>query len=175
MQRRDVHSHHACGRGVDRVLLALDGRTGARVHGGVALRHEPPHADGLPRRQQVIGAVGPQAVGQLEVAVGMPHVHRFGDRGQLVDDHVGLRPPHGLRDLIGIERLRDHRHGAQLLEHRPLGFAARQAMNLMARRDQPRHQRPPDRSRRSGYEHSHRQVLDRGSVAPHKTRKRSWL
>jgi hypothetical protein len=37
-----------------------------------------------------------------------------------VDDHVGARLPHGLRDLIGIERVRDHRHGAQVVEHRLL-------------------------------------------------------
>jgi len=37
-----------------------------------------------------------------------------------MDDHVRPRPPHGLRDLIGIKRVRDHRHSAQLVEHRLL-------------------------------------------------------
>jgi hypothetical protein len=42
------------------------------------------------------------------------------DRGQLMDDHVGLGSRHGLRELIGIERVRDHGHSAQLGEHRLL-------------------------------------------------------
>jgi hypothetical protein len=34
-----------------------------------------------------------------------------------MDDHLRLRPRHGLRDLIGIKRVRDHRHSAQIAEH----------------------------------------------------------
>jgi hypothetical protein len=68
----------------------------------------------------VIGALGPQLVGQLEGTIEMTDIQRFGNRGQLVDDHVGLGSRHGLGDLIGIERVRDHRHRAQLIEHRLL-------------------------------------------------------
>jgi hypothetical protein len=32
-----------------------------------------------------------------------------------MDDHVRLRSAHGLRDLIGIKRVRDHRHRSQLV------------------------------------------------------------
>jgi hypothetical protein len=41
-------------------------------------------------------------------------------RGQLMDDHVRPRAAHGLRDLVGLKRVGDHRHSAQLGEHRLL-------------------------------------------------------
>jgi hypothetical protein len=113
----------------------------------------------VPGREQVIGALGPQAVGQLEGTIGMARVQRFGNRGQLVDDHVRPRPGHRRGDLIGIERVRDHRHGAQPVEHRLLRLAARHAMNLMTGGDQTRHQLLSDRSRSSCHEHSHHQLL----------------
>ena len=92
----------------------LTGSAGARVRpADIALRHEPPHPDRVPGRQQVVGALGPQAVGRREIAIEMTHVERS-DRGQLMDDHLRPRPRHGLRDLIGIKRVRDHRHGAEL-------------------------------------------------------------
>src|ERR671912_1998580 len=72
-----------------------------------------------------------------------------------MDDHVRPRPAHSLCDLIGIERVRDHRHSAQLVEHRLLRLAMRHAMNLMTRGNQTRHQLLPDRPRRSCDKHSH--------------------
>ena len=36
-----------------------------------------------------------------------------------MDDHLRPRPAHGLRDLIGIKRVRDHRHSAQLARASP--------------------------------------------------------
>jgi hypothetical protein len=110
----------------------------------------------------VVGPLGPQAVGRREITVHVAQVNRP-DRGQLVDDHVRLGSRHGLRDLIGIKRVRDHRHRAQLTEHRLLCLAARHAMNLMTRGDQPRHQLLADRSRRTGHKHPHHWLLDRGS------------
>ena len=132
---------------------------------GIALRHEPLHAHGVPGRQQVVSPLGPQAVGQREIAIEVTCVNRP-DRGQLVDDHVRLRPAHGLRDLIGIERVRDHRHRAQSVEHRLLGLAPRHAMNLMTGGNQQRHQVLPDRSGRSCHKHSHHQLPDRRLPAP---------
>jgi hypothetical protein len=88
-----------------------------------------------------------------------------------MDDHVRSRLAHGLDDLVGIERVRDHRHRAQLLEHRLLRLVTRHAVHLMTGGDQSRQQLPPDRSGRSRHEHPHRQLLDRGSPAPHKTRR----
>jgi hypothetical protein len=72
------------------------------------------------RLTQIIGALGPQTVGQREIAIEVTQVQLLRNRGQLMDDHVRPRPAHGLRDLIGIERVRDRRHSAQLVEHRPL-------------------------------------------------------
>ena len=91
-----------------------------RVCGEVALRHEPPHPHRLPGREQVVGTLGPQMVRLREVAIEVTQVQQRWNRGQLMDDHVRPRPAHGLRDLIGIERVRDHRHSAQLVEHRLL-------------------------------------------------------
>jgi hypothetical protein len=67
----------------------------------------------------MVGPLGPQPVREREIAIEMTHVQRT-DRGQLMDDHVRPRFAHGLRDLIGIKRVRDHRHCAQLVEHRLL-------------------------------------------------------
>jgi len=73
----------------------------------------------------------------------------------------GFALPHGLGDLVGIKRVRDHRHSAQPGEHRLLRLAPRHAMNLMTRGDQTRHQLRSDRSRRTCHKHSHRQLLSR--------------
>jgi hypothetical protein len=89
-----------------------------------AVRHEAPHPDRLPGRQQVVRPLGSQAVGRREIAIEVSRADRT-DRGQLMDDRLWLRPAHRLRDLIVIKRVRDHRHSAQLVEQRLLGLAAR--------------------------------------------------
>jgi hypothetical protein len=68
----------------------------------------------------VVRALGPQTGGQREIAIEVTQVQLFRNRGQLMDDHVWPRPAHGLRDLIGIERVCDRRHSAELVEHRLL-------------------------------------------------------
>ena len=68
----------------------------------------------------MVRPLGPQPGGQRESAIEVTQVQLFRNRGQLMDDHVRPRPAHGLRDLIGIKRVRDHRHSAQLVEHRLL-------------------------------------------------------
>ena len=68
----------------------------------------------------MIGALRPQTVGQREVAIEMARVERVRDRRQLMNDHIGPCIPHRLRDLIGIERVRDDRHRAEFAEHRLL-------------------------------------------------------
>ena len=60
-----------------------------------------------------------QPVGQREGAVEMTHVKRA-DRGELMHDHLGPGPGHGVRDLVGIKGIRHHGLGAKLGEHRPL-------------------------------------------------------
>jgi hypothetical protein len=112
----------------------------------------------------VIGPLGPQTVRQREVAIEMTHVHRT-DRGQLMNDHLRPRPRHGLRDLIGLKRVRDHRNSAQLIQHRLLCLTTRHAMNLMTG-NQTRHQLLSDRSRRTCHKRSHHWLLDRGIIVP---------
>jgi hypothetical protein len=160
MDRGHGLAHLRRRRGVERVLLGLDRRTGARVRAkaGDPLRYEPLHPHRLPGREQVVGALGPQAVGEREISIEVTHV-QCADRGQLMDDHVRPGLAHGLGDLIGIERVRDHRHSAQLAEHRLLGLVARHAMDLVTRLDQTWHQLLPNRSRRPCDEHSHDQLL----------------
>ena len=68
----------------------------------------------------MVGALGPQTVGRREVAIEVTHVERLRNRGQLMDDHVRPRPAYRLGDLIGIKCIRDHRHSAQVDEHRLL-------------------------------------------------------
>jgi hypothetical protein len=113
-----------------RIVLALDGGTGARVQGDIALGHEPLHPDGLRSGDQVVRALGPQAVGRREIALHVTRVDRS-DRRQLVDDHVRPCRGHRPRDLIGLERVRDDRYRAELVKHRLLRLAPRHPMDLM--------------------------------------------
>src|SRR5215207_7887939 len=103
----------------------------------------------------MIRPLGPQTVGQRGTALEVTHTHPC-ERGQLMDDHVRPRPAHRLRDPFGIERVRDHRHSAELVEHRLLRLATRHAMNLMPRGNQTWHQLLSNRPRRSCDKHSHR-------------------
>jgi hypothetical protein len=155
--------HLARGRQVQRVLFGLHRAAGAHVRGIAAhpLCHEPSHSDSVCGREQVVGPLRPQAVRQREIAIEMTHVDRT-DRGQLMNDHIRPRDGDRLRDLIGIKRVRDHRQSAELVEHRPLGLAARHAIHLMTCCNQTRHQLPADRSRCTCHEHSHRQLHGRG-------------
>jgi hypothetical protein len=57
----------------------------------------------------MIGALRPQPIREREITLEVAQVHRS-DCGQLVDDHVRLGSRHRRRDLIGIKRVRDHRH-----------------------------------------------------------------
>ena len=82
------------------------------------LGHEPSHSGRLPRREQVVGGLRPQAVGRRGIAFRVALHPR--KRGQLMDDHLRPGPTHGLGDLIGIKRIRHHRQSAQLTEHRQL-------------------------------------------------------
>src|SRR5215208_5117939 len=151
----------AWGRQVERGPFALHRSAGARVQGVVALRHEPPHPHRLSGREQVIRPRAAQAVGHCDAALEATHAPPC-KCSQLMDEHVRLRLAHRFRNLIGIERVRHHRHSAQLVEHRPLRLATRHAMNLVTRPNQTRHQLLPDRPSRSCDKHPHHQPLLRG-------------
>jgi hypothetical protein len=124
--------------GVERVVLALDrpaaaGERPARV----ALRHEPLDAHRPAGSQQVVGARGAQAVGLREVAVEMADVERLRQRGELVDDHVGI----GLRDHvghgIGVEGVGHGGSPAQLADE--VGLRPGHAHHVVAGGEQLRH------------------------------------
>ena len=110
---------HLLGRvRTERVLLRLHRPARALVGREEALGDEPLHPDGLTRREQVVRALRPKAVGRRERAVEVSQVHGS-DGGQLVDDHVRLRPGHGLGDLVGIERVGDDRFCAHVPKQLP--------------------------------------------------------
>ena len=80
---------------VQGVLLGLHPPAHAGVGpAGEALRHEPARTRRERARQQRVGPLGAQPVGQLERAVEIPQVY-LPDRGQLVHDDLGLRPLDG--------------------------------------------------------------------------------
>ena len=64
--RRDGLTHLLGRTGSERVLLGLHRSARALVGREEALRDEPLHAHGLPGREQVVGALGPQPVGHRE-------------------------------------------------------------------------------------------------------------
>ena len=71
---------------------------------------------------------------------------------------------HGVRDLIGLERIRHHGHGAERVQHRLLRIAVGHAVDLMTRSGQARHQFLADRSRRTCNKHPHPALLQSGIV-----------
>jgi hypothetical protein len=100
------------------VVLGLDRttRAGVGADGHDALGDEAADADGAARGQQVIDALGAQAVGRGAEAVGVPHVPQARlarQGGELVDDHLGLGLGHGTSDRVGIERVGHDRPGTQ--------------------------------------------------------------
>jgi hypothetical protein len=79
--RGDRPAHLLRGCGVQRILLALHGPAGARVRPcAIALGHKPPHIHGSPGRQQMVGPLDTQTVGEREVAI---EVTRLKGRGTL--------------------------------------------------------------------------------------------
>jgi len=89
---------------VERIVLPLDRATGAGIrHACVALGDESLDAQLLARRQQVVGALGAQPVGERELAIEVSHVDRRRYGGELVHDHVGLCLAHGTPHGVGIQ------------------------------------------------------------------------
>ena len=80
----------------------------ARRPAGEALGDEAPDA-GLRGRQQVVGALGAQAVGDGEAVVEVLDVGQALERGRLVHDHVGLRGGDGVVHRVRVEQVEHHR------------------------------------------------------------------
>ena len=98
----------------------------------------------------MIRALGPQQVGEREITIEVAHVNRP-DRGQLVHDHVRVRPAHRLGDLIGIKRISHHRRRAQLSNQTLVGLLTGHPHDLMAGGHKPWHKLPANRSRRPSH------------------------
>jgi len=107
----------------------------------------------------VVGRLGPQAVGQLEIAVEVTQAERARKRGQLVDERLRLGFGDGPRDLLRVEGVGDHRLGAELAHQPGLAGAARHPDHLVAAHRQPRQQLLAHRARRSSYQNLHRCLL----------------
>jgi hypothetical protein len=75
--------------------------------------------------------------------------------GQLVDDRVRLRLRDGRDDGLAIQRIEDHRRGAQIPQLARLCFAAGRADDLVAMLLELPDQRPADRTTRSCQEDLH--------------------
>jgi hypothetical protein len=128
-----------------------------------AVRDEPPHHDRLAGRQQMIRALGPQPVARRERAVEVARVKRR-DRGQLMDDHVGLSLSDRLGHLHGIERVGHHRLGAQVPQLSSLGLRPGHPDHAVARFQQSRHQLPAHRAGGACHEDSHFGSCRRGCL-----------
>jgi len=99
---------------VERVVLGLDRPAGPRGGpAGVALRDEVLDARLAGRLEQVVGALGAEAVGGGEGALEAPQVEVAAERGHLVDDRVGARGGHRGADAVAVEAVDHHRLGAE--------------------------------------------------------------
>jgi hypothetical protein len=125
----------------------------------VALGHEAARAHGAAGGEQVIGALGPQAVGLGEVTREVAQVERVRDGGELVHDRLGLGCGDGLGHRLGVERVADHRPPAQLANQLLLGLAAGHARDLVSALDQAGKQLPAKCTRRSCEEDPHGHLL----------------
>jgi hypothetical protein len=145
---------------VERSVLLLDGPTGSRIgHAGVALGDETLHARGVARRQEVVGALDAQLVGERELTIEATHVDRWWDGGELVHDDVGLCLAHGPPHRVGIQRVGHHGLRAEAADLIALGFRASHPDNIVPRGDQHGNKLLADRTRGAGDEHLHGEPL----------------
>ena len=84
-----------------------------------------------PGGEQVVGALGAEPVGQREVALEVAQVDGARQRGELVDDHLGLGLGDRLGDRVGVERVGDDRPRAKAADEVLLLRRARHAHDVM--------------------------------------------
>jgi hypothetical protein len=107
------------------------------------------------RGQQVVGALGAQPVGGGDHALGAAERGRPAERGELVHDHLGLGPGDRAGDRLRVERVHDHRFGAQAREAFGPGRRPGGADDLVAPGDELGDQRGSDGAGRTGDEDPH--------------------
>ena len=80
---------------------------------------------------------------------------RSAQRGELMDDHLGLGLGHHVGHRIGVERVDDDRLGAERPQRAGLGSRAGRADDLVAARHELGNELAADRAGRSGNEDLH--------------------
>ncbi len=136
-------------------VLSVAGRAVQAVGEGDRLGHQALGARALRRVDQVARALGPQAVGDLELVSEPARVEVARDLRELVDDRVGLGVADRRDDRVALERVDDHRAAAVGADRLGAGLPAGRPDHLVPGGHELPHERPPDRSRRPGYEHAH--------------------
>src|SRR5205085_9950816 len=82
----------------------------------IALRNESPRADGSRSSEQGVGDFSAKPVGERELLIELPEVSRRAQRGQLMDDDLGLGATHRGGKSLLVERIGNYRSDAQLVE-----------------------------------------------------------
>ena len=154
-ERRETLAHLRSGILVDRGVLPLDRPAGAGVQAGVALGDESLDARRPAGREQVVGALGAQPVGERELAFEVPHVDLRGYGGELVHDHVGLRLAHDPAHGVGIERVGHHGLRAEAAQLVSLGFRAGHPHDIVPVGDQQGNELLAERTGGPGDEYLH--------------------
>jgi hypothetical protein len=121
----------------------------------IALRHEAPCPHGAAGGQEMVRRLGTQSVGHREEAVGVPHIHRPGQRRELMDDHLRLGLAHHPSHGIGIESVGDNRPRPQRPQPILLRRGPGHGHNLVASGDQLGDQLCAQRTRSPGNENLH--------------------
>ena len=125
LDRLERRTHLLGGLLVQRVVLGLDRAADPRVGPGrEALRDEALDARLAGGREQVVSALGAQAVGGRERALELAQVEVAAERRHLVDDGVGPGVGHGGAEAVAVEAVDHYRLGAQLAQPRDLRRAA---------------------------------------------------
>jgi hypothetical protein len=122
---------------------------------GERLRDEAVRPCRLGRGEQVLGALGAQAVGHGEALVDVAEVEVAAQRGHLVDDRVGRRSRDGAHDGLAVQAVHQDGVGPEVAQTRGLRLGAGRAGDRVAAGDQCGDHRAADGSGRTGDEDVH--------------------
>ncbi len=125
-------------RGVrhQRVVLVLDGPAGRLVRPAGERLCDDGRADLEARGDEVVGALGAQAIGHRERLLQAPQVTQARQRGHLVHDRVGLGGSDGVDQAVAVEAVDDDRRDAERPQLLRLGGGSSGACDGMSVVDQ---------------------------------------